>query len=88
MNVFSENAYSELKRLGLQPFPILHVSETSMRQPMRPVTLKLRLNSEIERNENFHILCGDINDVSVEANSKPCQVGNDSISVQLHHFSE
>ena len=87
MNVFSEKACSELERFGLKPFPILHVSEISMRQPMKPVTIELFLNSEIERDEKFCILCGDINGFRDERDITSYEIGENFISVQLNHFS-
>ena len=87
MNVFSERAYDELERFGMQPFPILHMSEMSMRQPVKPVTIKLFLKSKIERDEKFCILCGDINGFRDERDITSYKVGEKFISVQLNHFS-
>ena len=87
MNVFSERACNELERFGLQPFPILHVSEIHMRHPMKPVTIELSLNSEIQRYREFFILCGDINGFRDETDSTSYEIGDNFITVQLNHFS-
>ena len=87
MNVFSENAVTELDHFGLKPFPILHIREINHRLPSRSITLQLLLNGELQRDEEVIAFCGDSDGLRVVAGSKSYEVGKHFVRFPLKHCS-
>ena len=86
MNVFSEKAHSELKLFGLRPFPILHMSEISKQQPMKPVKLMLNMDGDMQSDEKLFILSGDKYGFKNETDIPLHKIGNNFVCVELNHF--
>ena len=86
MNVFSEKAIRELNHFGLEPILFLHVKERSEIQPIKPVTLKIPMLNNLERNDVF-VICGnnDANQSSTEVLSY--ETTKNFLTVRLAHFT-
>ena len=87
MKMFSENALGELSRFGLHPFPILHVKEMNMKQPLMPVTLFLPMNGELKDDEKVFVLCEDNDEIKDVTNVTSYEIGRNFLSVGLNDFS-
>ena len=86
MNVFSETAVGELSRFGLKPFPILHVKEKTKKQPLKPITIKLPINEQIQSDEKVVVLCADSDGIT-NLKQLTCEIGKQFLTVHLDHFT-
>ena len=87
MNVFSEKAIEELSTFGLRPFPIMHMMEKYGNQPVKPVTLILRLNRAMQQDEKLLILHGNNGKIEDVTETTICDIGLSFLKVRLDHFS-
>ena len=88
MNVFSEKAIAELSNFGLKPFPIIHVKEKERKQPLKPITLFLRLNEQMQKDERLVILHGNKDGTVDVTETTRYEIGTGFVKVQLDHFCQ
>ena len=87
MNVFSETAVGELSRFGLKPFPILHVKEKNKKQPLKPITIKLPINGQIQSDEKVVVICADSDGITALREITSYHVAKHFLTFQLDHFT-
>ena len=85
MNVFSEKAIFELSQFGLKPFPVLHIKEVKNILPLKPVTLQVLLNEELQSDEKVIVLCGDSDELRIQSGFTSFEVGRYFIRFALKH---
>ena len=87
MNMFSESAIGELSRFGLKPFPILHVKEKNKKQPLKPITIKLPINGQIQIDQKVIVICADSDGKTDLKEITSYHVGKNFLTVHLDHFT-
>ena len=88
MNIFSKTAVDEfLSRFGLKPFPILHVKEKTKKQPLKPITIKLPIDGQIQSDEKVVVLCADSDRITDVKEVTSYKVGKNFLAIHLDHFT-
>ena len=86
MNVFSETAITELRRIGLQPLPILHVKELKNKLD-KSLTVMFPMNGKLKDGEQLFIFRGDNDGVSDVTSIMSYTVGIHFLSIKLDHVT-
>ena len=85
--MYSKKVLSELKNLGLKPFPVLQIKEKTMKEPKIPITVIFPINHEVDNEEKVVVVIGNSEKITNVSELPSSDIGKESLSIQLHYCS-